>query len=495
MPEEREARELHLLGLDLLAQELGRAADHHAGHEHRDDHEDQHVDEADAHAAEDVVEPHADQRHQASERRERVVHRVDRPIRRHRRRDRPERREAGAEADLLAFHRAGRLVHAHGRDGGIASGFLGDAEHDHRQVDGEHGREDHDRQPPARQHVTQHDHHGHRDDGDRPGLDEVRERRRVLVRVRRVRAEIAAAVRAQLLDGHDPRGDAPGDGLLLPLDGRGLGGALERHRRALPHHQHRHQQRQRQEHANDRTREVHVEVAEHGQAVASQAADDCHGRGDAGAGRHELQEGDDEHLREVREARLAAVVLQVRVGHEARDRVEGERRLHVGDRIRIDRQAALQHHDGEGRQPHDNVRDEQRHGIALPVLLLVGIDAGRAQHEPLDGRQDRVEKRAPSREDLRHVRAQQPAGRNGEQNRDNDGDVFRSHVFLRTVQGAASRRRGTRKQRQSAAATTASWFHLHPVAEGDEGEHGGKRHQPEQNHSNGQHDAVPFPGV
>ena len=41
MPEQRQARQLHLLGLDLLAEELRRAADHHAGDEDRDDDEDE----------------------------------------------------------------------------------------------------------------------------------------------------------------------------------------------------------------------------------------------------------------------------------------------------------------------------------------------------------------------------------------------------------------------------------------------------------------------
>ncbi len=89
------------------------------------------------------------------------------------------------------------------RDRRVAAGLLRDAEDDHRQVDREHGREDHDRQLAAPHDVTEHHDHRHRNDGDRPGLDEVRERRRVLVRMRRVRPEVAAAVRAQLLDRHD----------------------------------------------------------------------------------------------------------------------------------------------------------------------------------------------------------------------------------------------------------------------------------------------------
>ena len=57
----------------LLAQEFRCAADHHAGDEHRHDDENEHVDEADADVPEDVVQPHAEHRHQAAERRQRIV--------------------------------------------------------------------------------------------------------------------------------------------------------------------------------------------------------------------------------------------------------------------------------------------------------------------------------------------------------------------------------------------------------------------------------------
>ena len=48
-----ERRHLHLVGLDLLAEVLGRAADHQPGDEHRDDREHEHAVEARADAAED----------------------------------------------------------------------------------------------------------------------------------------------------------------------------------------------------------------------------------------------------------------------------------------------------------------------------------------------------------------------------------------------------------------------------------------------------------
>ena len=137
------------LASTFLPEELRRAADHHAGDEDRDDDEDQHVDEADADAAEDVVEPHADHRHQPAERRQRVVHRVDRPfdvtvVVTAQSADRPD-----AEAHFLALHRAGGLVDAHRRNRRVAADLLRDAEHDHREVDREHRGEDHDRQLAA----------------------------------------------------------------------------------------------------------------------------------------------------------------------------------------------------------------------------------------------------------------------------------------------------------------------------------------------------------
>ena len=272
--------------------------------------------------------------------------------------------------------------------------------------------------------------------------------------MRRVRAEVAAAVGAELLDRHHAGGDAARDRLLRALDRRRRGGALERLRRALPHHQDRHEQRQRQEQPNGGARQVDVEVAELLQPIAGEAANDRHRRRHAGRRRHELQERDDEHLREVGQARLAAVVLQVRVGGEARDRVERERRLHVADAVRIERQVLLQRHDRPGRQPHDDVRDEQRERVALPVLLIVRIDADQAQHQPLDRHEDRIEPRALAGEHPVHVAAEQRARGDREQDRECDGDVFSAHRSLRTSLGPQHRvhqvheRRDAQDQRQ-----------------------------------------------
>ncbi len=93
--EDRDRRHLHLEGLDLLAEVFGRAADHQAGDEDRDDREHEHAVEARAHAAEDdLAELDEPQRHEPAQRREGVVHRVDRAVGGRRRRGRPERRVA-----------------------------------------------------------------------------------------------------------------------------------------------------------------------------------------------------------------------------------------------------------------------------------------------------------------------------------------------------------------------------------------------------------------
>ncbi len=103
MDEQGEHGQLHLAGLDLLAEILRRAADHQAGQEDADDQVDEQVDEADALAAEDAVEPHAGERRQAGQRVEAVVHAVDRTAG-HRRGDGREGRAGrGAETQFLAF--------------------------------------------------------------------------------------------------------------------------------------------------------------------------------------------------------------------------------------------------------------------------------------------------------------------------------------------------------------------------------------------------------
>ena len=97
----------------------------------------EHAVEARADAAEDdLAELHQPHRHEAAERREGVVHRVDRAVRGRGRRGRPERGVGDAEAHLLALHVAARLQRARGlvdaeRGEARVAGLLG---HDARRA-------------------------------------------------------------------------------------------------------------------------------------------------------------------------------------------------------------------------------------------------------------------------------------------------------------------------------------------------------------------------
>ena len=88
------------------------------GQEDADDQVDQHVDQADALAAEDAVEPHAGQRRQAGQRIEAVVHAVDRAAGDGGGDGREGRAGRGAEAQLLAFEVAQLLIDRQAGNGG-----------------------------------------------------------------------------------------------------------------------------------------------------------------------------------------------------------------------------------------------------------------------------------------------------------------------------------------------------------------------------------------
>src|SRR5439155_883244 len=95
-------RHLHLVRLDLLAQVFRRASYHESGDEHGDDGEDEHPVEARADAAvDDLTELHQPHRDEPTDRCVRVVHGVDGPVRRRRRRGGAQLRVGHAEADRL----------------------------------------------------------------------------------------------------------------------------------------------------------------------------------------------------------------------------------------------------------------------------------------------------------------------------------------------------------------------------------------------------------
>ena len=77
--EHRQHRELHLAHLDFLAEVFGRAADHQSGDEYRDDRDNEKAIKPGADAARpDAAGQNVEHRHEAAERRQRIVHRDDR---------------------------------------------------------------------------------------------------------------------------------------------------------------------------------------------------------------------------------------------------------------------------------------------------------------------------------------------------------------------------------------------------------------------------------
>ena len=155
-------------------------------------------------------------------------------------------------------------------------------------------------------------------------LEEVREPVRVLERDGRVRVVEAAAVRAELLD-RDLRGDrAARDRLMRALQRRRGRVTVERLRHALPDQQHGEHDRERQKDVDERPVEVAPEVPELVARPAGDPADDGDQHRHADRRRDEVLHGEPGHLRQVRHRVLAAVELPVRVGDEARSRVDGD---------------------------------------------------------------------------------------------------------------------------------------------------------------------------
>ena len=103
--DERQQRHFHVVGLDFFAEIFRRAPDHQPGDEHGEDDENQHAVKSRADAAENhLAGLDVEQRHQPAERREGVVHGIDRAaggVGRHRG---EQRGIENAEADFLAFH-------------------------------------------------------------------------------------------------------------------------------------------------------------------------------------------------------------------------------------------------------------------------------------------------------------------------------------------------------------------------------------------------------
>ena len=268
------------------------------------------------------------------------------------------------------------------------------------------GHEDHehrDQQGPALPRVADHPAEGvaqrRRDQQDGQQLQEIRQRRRILERVRRVRVEESTAIRAELLD-RDLAGRGSERNRLFGhgrVRGRDRDRLQKRHgaigREALHHtladQNDGQQQRQRQQDVHRAARQVDPEVAKTRSLATLESADQrdqhCHA---AGRG-HEVLHAESEHLGQIAQRRLAAIALPVGVGREADGRVERRIRRHGREALRIQRQPLL----GALQQVHDDeaerVERQDGDGVLLPVLLLGGIHGREPEDPALDGAKQR----------------------------------------------------------------------------------------------------------
>ena len=139
---------------------------------------------------------------------------------------------------------------------------------------------------------------------------------------------------------------------------------------------------------------------------AREAADQRDRQHDAGRRRQEVLVRQAEHLHEIGQRALAAVVLPVGVGDEADRRVEGEigrdRRLPG----RIERQHALQAHQRIEDEEAADVEEQHGDRVGQPMLLALFVDAAEPVERRLDRPQDRRQEGALAVEDARHVAAE-----------------------------------------------------------------------------------------
>ena len=206
--EDREHRELDLVRLDLLAEVLGRAADHEARDEDRQDDEEEHAVETGADAADDdLARGDVGERHEAADRRVGVVQELTAP----------------QEASVVTVAKSVESpipnrtslpsmlppvppAVGSGRDAGLlvdrVAALLGDRRDDGPDQEQErHRREDGPAVPDRAGHPAERVRQARADREDQDDLEEVRPGRRVLVGMRGVGVEEAAAVGPELLDG------------------------------------------------------------------------------------------------------------------------------------------------------------------------------------------------------------------------------------------------------------------------------------------------------
>ena len=242
----------------------------------------------------------------------------------------------------------------------------------------------------------------------------------VLERHRAVDVEEAAAVGPQLLD-RLLRGDrAEGEGLGAAGDRvEGLG-AVEGLDHALGDEDERGEEGDRQQDVEADPDQVRPEVAQRRARLRREAADHRGERRDPDRGGDEVLHRQPGHLGEVGERRLAAVVLPVGVGDEGGGGVEAEVPGARAEALGVERLDALGAQDQVERQPGEQAEDDDRAGVGLPVLPVVGPHAQHPVGEALDWPDDGSQEDPFALEDLGDVAAEQRHQRGEDDQEDDD---------------------------------------------------------------------------
>ena len=119
-----------------------------------------------------------------------------------------------------------------------------------------------------------------------------------------------------------------------------------------------------------------------------------------------------EHLHQVAERALAAVVLPVGVGDEADRRIEREVFGHRGLFRRIERQKCLQSHQRVNDEQAAKMKQQHADRVDHCVLLLAFVDASDLVDRELHRSQDRRQKRPLATEHARHIGTEHRRDRN-----------------------------------------------------------------------------------
>ena len=241
---------------------------------------------------------------------------------------------------------------------------------------------------------------------DQHDLDEIGERVRVLVRMRRIGVEEAAAIGAHHFDDFLAGHLTLGDQLLATFECRYLSIGVQVLRHALPDEKESDHDRYRQKHVENGAGHIDPEIPDRLGGAAGKAPDERNRECDAGRGRNEIMHGEPGHLGQIAHRRLGHVGLPIGIGDEAHRRVEGEIGRDRVEMLRVERQNRLQALQGVKSEEARKAEGEHGEAIADPTLLLTLVDAAQRIEDALDRTQERRQERAFAVEDAGHIKAE-----------------------------------------------------------------------------------------